>query len=108
MNLSTDNILVVTANEEVAELVKEVLIKFFEIKASINLTEFAYLNWCIIQSVLHITMDQADYITKMYKQYFKGYTLMKCDILFHIDNKVKDEFVTSVPYLSEDLNKLKQ
>ena len=42
----------------------------------------------------------------MYKNYFQGRTLIKCDISFKMDNSIKDEFIIAKPYSPEDLKKL--
>ena len=48
LNLSTNDILMATANGEATTYMKEVLAKFFNINKSINPAEFTYLNWHII------------------------------------------------------------
>ena len=108
MNLSTDDILIDTRGKEAARIVKGILDKFFDVKASFNLPEFAYLNQRIIQSVKYITIDKADYMIKMYKQYFKGHTPPKCDIPFQTDNIVENNFTAAILCSPEDLRKLEQ
>ena len=48
LNLSTDDILVATNNEEARTKIEEVLKTYFEITPDVNPTEFHYLNWRII------------------------------------------------------------
>ena len=108
MNLPTDNILITIANTEATKIIESILNKYFKVKASINPLELAYLNQHIIQLDQLITLDQADHISKICSQYFSRYASTKCDISFHTDNKVEDEFTIAVPCSPNELTKLYQ
>ena len=102
MNLSTNDILIATANAEAIRIIESALNKYFIVKANINTLELSYLNWYIILLDQLITMNQADHISKICSQYFNRCTPTKCDIPFCTDKKVKDELTTAVPYLPNE------
>ena len=90
LNLSTDDVLVATSNPKARQVVNDALATHFQLTPNIDPTEFTYLNWRIIQSATHITMDQSDHIIKMCQSYFKGRTPPKYGIPFRTDSQVED------------------
>ena len=57
MNSSNDDVLLDTANEQARSNDEAVLVAYFTITTNRNPEEFRYLNWNMIQSDTHISMD---------------------------------------------------
>ena len=100
--------MVATSNPAAREAVNDALAACFQLTPSTDPTEFTCLNWRIIQSATHITMDQSDHIMKMCHSYFKGRTPTRCDIPFRTDSQVEDDYASASQCLPSDLLKLER
>jgi len=69
VNLSTDDFLVATKNEEARTLIENTIKKYFKV-TSVRKNIFHYLNWRIIQSTGDISINQTEHIKKLLRGYF--------------------------------------
>ena len=89
LNLSTYDVLVCTDSPLVRTKIESHLRKYFPITTKHGKV-LEYLNYCIIQSDSHVTVDQIDHIIKMTTAYFSKAPFKKKDIPFHTDRTVED------------------
>ena len=74
LNISSYDILLATNNLLARDKIELFLSTFFQLIPCVDPVELQCLNWRIIQSEHHISMDRSDHVIKMYKFYFKKST----------------------------------
>lgn len=102
MNLSTDDFLIATANEEARSLIEETISSYYQVKI-VNERMFNYLNWRIIQSDVGISIDQCEHIVKTLRACFPEDKPKSCHVPFRTDSVVEDDFFNAHPCTVESL-----
>ena len=74
--------------------------------SKIDPAEFNYLNWRIIQSDGHITINQLDHMIKMCNNYFKHRTPPKCYLPFRTCLQAEHDPAIAVTCSLDNLKKI--